>query len=59
MEVSELIFVKKTDENGHSVVVGETVTTLKDPNGNIRKIATIETVDSDESKFFVLLAGIN
>ena len=54
MDISELIFIKKTDENGHSVVVGETVTTLKDPHGNIRKIATIETVDSDEGKFFEL-----
>ena len=52
MEVSELIIVKKTDESGHSMIVGETVTTLKDPKGNIRKIATIETFDdSDGGRF--------
>ena len=37
-----------TGEDGNHVVVGETVTTLKDPQGNIRKIATIESYEVDD-----------
>ena len=33
-----------TDVNGQSIVIGETVTTtLKDPQGNVRKITTVES----------------
>ena len=32
------------DENGQSIVIGETITTtLKDPQGNVRKITTVES----------------
>lgn len=46
----EIMIIKKTDEYGQSILVGETVTTLKDPHGNIRKIATIETFDENNEK---------
>ena len=46
---SKPTYVKKTDENGESIVIGESVTTtLKDPQGNVRKITTIESYDADK-----------
>ena len=46
---SKPTYVKKTDENGQSIVIGESVTTtLKDPQGNVRKITTIESYDADK-----------
>ena len=46
---SKPTYVKKTDENGQSIVIGESVTTtLKDPQGNVRKITTIETYETDK-----------
>ena len=55
VEVSELSYIKMTDENGQPVVVGETVTTLKDPHGNIRKITTIESYDADSGEILQII----
>ena len=50
IQLDETIYVKRVEEGGKEIFVGETVTTLKDPNGNIRKISTIETIDGHEGK---------
>ena len=43
--------MKIKDESGESIVIGEkTTTTLKDPQGNVRKITTIETYKADNGK---------
>ena len=48
--------MKKTDENGQSIVIGESVTTtLKDPQGNVRKITTIESYDEDKGAYKIRL----
>ena len=46
---SKPTYVKKTDENGQTIVIGESVTTtLKDPQGNVRQIKTIESYETDK-----------
>ena len=43
--------MKIKDESGESIVIGEkTTTTLKDPQGNVRKITTIDTYKADSGK---------
>jgi len=45
---SEPSYVKKTNERGESIIIGETVTTtLKDPQGNVRKITTVESYPTE------------
>ena len=46
---SKPTYVKKTDENGQTIVIGESVTTtLKDPQGNVRQIKTLESYETDK-----------
>ena len=43
--------MKIKDESGESIVIGEKITTtLKDPQGNVRKITTIDTYKADSGK---------
>ena len=43
--------MKIKDESGESIVIGEKITTtLKDPQGNVRKITTIDTYKEDSGK---------
>ena len=44
-------YVKMTSQDGQSIVIGETVTTtLKDPQGNVRKITTVESYKTGKGK---------
>ena len=49
---SEPSYVKKTNERGESIIIGETVTTtLKDPQGNVRKITTVESYPTETGEY--------